>query len=321
MLDSRKWNFIGEAVMGTENIDSIGLMTEHRVVANGPLPAGKRAAHERELRNISFLSHDLNNNLNAITLQLKVLRQRLAEINGLSDELSMLDGAQNAILHTTEGMQRLLTHARLRRRNPQLHMRLVRLLEVANVVARQSALPAKLKGLDVAVDVPSNALVQSDFDLIVLVLQNLVGNSVKYSQRGSVTISARQEGPGCWTMFVSDQGDGIAPQKLERIFETFHCADAAGRGGLGLGLAIASEAARLLGAKLSARSTVGVGSSFGLTLNRHARVIAASSGELPGLEQVRRDKGVSESSKKGANYGTASKSRTWPDGGSLHAVP
>jgi signal transduction histidine kinase len=94
-----------------------------------------------------------------------------------------------------------------------------------------------------------------------------VGNAVKYSTRGIVRIGAkRRREDQHWVLSISDEGPGIAKEHLARIFDAFRRGDAHGQPGVGLGLAIASQAAKLLGAELTVESSVGVGSRFRLIL-------------------------------------------------------
>jgi len=141
-----------------------------------------------ELQYLSFLSHDLNNNLSALSLHMKLLRQRLDPFPQFAGELSVLDRAQQCIDHTTSGMSRLVTHARLQSGPDPLNSGPVRLRELAASVAAGYAAPARLKGLNLLVEIPPNTVVWSDIDLLVVVLQNLIGNSVKYSNRGTVRV-------------------------------------------------------------------------------------------------------------------------------------
>ena len=69
-----------------------------------------------------------------------------------------------------------------------------------------------------------------------------------------------------WVLSVSDEGPGIAPEQLQIIFKAFRRGEAHGQEGVGLGLAIASEAAKLLDAELTVKSEVGRGSVFRLSL-------------------------------------------------------
>jgi signal transduction histidine kinase len=116
-------------------------------------------------------------------------------------------------------------------------------------------------------------VLNSDRNLLALVLQNLVGNAVKYSDRGTVTVGATLAPAPHQTTYVlsvADEGPGIPADQAVHIFEAFRRGDGRGCPGAGLGLAIASEAARLLGAELSLMSAVGAGSTFRLVLRSPA---------------------------------------------------
>ena len=69
-----------------------------------------------------------------------------------------------------------------------------------------------------------------------------------------------------WTVSVADQGPGISPDHVYKIFEAFQRGEMHGQDGVGLGLAIASRAAKLLEAKLTVESAVGRGTAFRLQL-------------------------------------------------------
>jgi two-component system phosphate regulon sensor histidine kinase PhoR len=105
------------------------------------------------------------------------------------------------------------------------------------------------------------------------VLVNLIENALKYGHRGG-TITT-----GCYTMDdkriyveISDDGPGIAEEHLPRIFERFYRADRSRSrhiGGTGLGLAIVKHIVEAHGQTVTVRSTPGVGSSFGFTLEKN----------------------------------------------------
>jgi signal transduction histidine kinase/CheY-like chemotaxis protein len=103
------------------------------------------------------------------------------------------------------------------------------------------------------------------------VLGNLVSNAIKFTEAGTVTLSASPGSPGSpgsprgLRIEVRDQGIGIAPEKLASIFEPFTQADASVTrrfGGTGLGLAIAARLTRLMGGTLTVESAPGRGSTF-----------------------------------------------------------
>ena len=167
------------------------------------------------------------------------------------------------------GMGRLLQAERLRHQQAETKLGPVRLHALSGEVAGQFAQQAEQKGVTLAVEVPADAVVTSEGELIRLVLQNLVANAVKYSGRGTVRLRAEQQEDGRkggWALSVSDEGAGIAPEHLNHIFEAFRRGEMHGQQGVGLGLAIASRAAKLLNAELTVESKPGVGSTFRLAL-------------------------------------------------------
>ncbi len=107
-----------------------------------------------------------------------------------------------------------------------------------------------------------------DEDKLRQIVINLLSNAAKYTSRGRIELRARAAN-GSVELAVADTGIGIAPEKLEVIFEEFEQADSRSTreyGGTGLGLTIARRLARLMGGDIRVESAVGAGSTFTLTL-------------------------------------------------------
>ena len=226
-----------------------------------------RVAAEAELKYLSFLSHDLNNNLSTITLFLQLLRRRLETSPEFAGAVKTLDDTQHAVLSTIGGMGRLLQAERLRHAGVKPKVGPIRLHDMCTAVAEPFRHQAEQKGLALAVEVPAGAGVITDAELARLALQNLIANAVKYSARGTVRVAAEQQEDGRrggWVLLVSDEGPGIAPEHVHGIFRAFRRGEMHGQSGVGLGLAIASQAAKLLDAELTVESKLGVGSTFRL---------------------------------------------------------
>ncbi len=108
----------------------------------------------------------------------------------------------------------------------------------------------------------------SDREKLRQVVLNLLSNAAKFTESGEIKISAWRE-DGSVRLAVSDTGIGIAKEHLEYIFEEFRQADMSSTrkyGGTGLGLAIVKKFVTLLGGDISAKSEVGKGSTFTITL-------------------------------------------------------
>jgi adenylate cyclase len=117
-------------------------------------------------------------------------------------------------------------------------------------------------------DIP---LVNADENRLQQILYNLAGNAIKFTEQGTVTVSASllPIDPQLIVVKISDTGIGIPADKLHRIFESFEQADGSTSreyGGTGLGLAVTQQLVNLHGGKIWVESTVGVGSDFMFTL-------------------------------------------------------
>jgi signal transduction histidine kinase len=249
-----------------------------------------RAVAEQELKYLSFLSHDLNNNLNSVLLTLHLAAQQFESPADRSQVAATLRDASETIADTVGGMRQILEHARLKEGNAPGGQNVgpVDLPGLAAAVVRQFARDAAAKGLGLTADVPPGAAVDGNRELLALVLQNLLGNAIKYSTRGSVRITAEHRAAdppavprGRWVVSVSDQGPGIAPERRAMLFEAFRRGEVHGQPGVGLGLAIAAQAADLLGGELAVDSTVGVGSTFSVGVPDRADRATEAPGPLP----------------------------------------
>ncbi len=223
--------------------------------------AKMRDSVEIEHKHLAFLSHDLNNNLSSVTTWLTYLRQDL----GNEHAKGALAQAERSILQTVSAMRRLLEYERLRKLGEPPPFVPVELRSLARKVIAQFAQDAQQKGLGLAVEVAPGTIAMTDPQLVVLILQNLLGNALKYSTLGTVRIGCDSKGEDPKSgsvLWVADEGPGISTEHLEKIFVAFGRGEAFGKEGVGLGLAIASQAARLIDAKLTVKSKVGKGSMF-----------------------------------------------------------
>ncbi len=120
----------------------------------------------------------------------------------------------------------------------------------------------------IAADVPS--WVEGDISRVKQVLQNLLGNAIKFTDRGSVRLHVRRGAPGepSLRFEVEDTGPGIPEDQLKTVFDAFRQVDgshARRHGGTGLGLTISRDLARAMGGDVGCTSEVGRGSTFWFT--------------------------------------------------------
>ncbi|WP_422934848.1 sensor histidine kinase [Sinomonas sp. P47F7] len=143
------------------------------------------------------------------------------------------------------------------------------LAELVRQAAVSAAPDAESRGIAVRIEDDGELPVVGDKTGIVRILDNLVSNALKYSESGAL-VTLTTERDGWWAVCrVRDEGIGIPPEDLERIFTRFQRSSAALRSGIpgtGLGLALAHEVATQHGGRLECTSEVGVGSVFTLRL-------------------------------------------------------
>jgi signal transduction histidine kinase len=124
-------------------------------------------------------------------------------------------------------------------------------------------------GLEFVWDIaPTLPLLRTDPMKLKVVLKNLIGNAVKFTEHGSVTVSAQRH-DGTVEFRVSDTGIGIPPEAQTVIFEPFRQGDSSTtrrHGGVGLGLYIARRLLEMLGGKIEVHSEPGKGATFRVSL-------------------------------------------------------
>jgi two-component system phosphate regulon sensor histidine kinase PhoR len=166
----------------------------------------------------------------------------------------------------------LLELARLESGDPGLHRAEFDLKECITAVTGRYERQLADKGLHLELELPPHPVtVHADRDRVTQVLINLLDNAIHYSPEGRSIRIMLAETPEALTVGVADQGPGIPPHELTRIFERFYRLDRARTreaGGTGLGLSIVRNIVEAHGGKAWAESEIGRGSTFWFTLPR-----------------------------------------------------
>lgn len=134
-------------------------------------------------------------------------------------------------------------------------------------------------------DVPEN--ISGDEKRVEQVLTNLLSNAFKFTKEGSVVVNiSADQAEQTWSLAVTDSGIGIPPHAINVIFEEFRQLDGSytrAYKGSGLGLAITRNLVRMMGGKISVKSTLDVGSTFTVVLPMSVKVEAAAPVLVPAL--------------------------------------
>jgi two-component system, OmpR family, phosphate regulon sensor histidine kinase PhoR len=213
------------------------------------------------------------------------LRTPLSLIKGYVETL--LDGARDNPEVATKFLQTidrnaerlklliedLLTISELESGRVKLGLQALPLSPVIAKVFEDFKARAAAKSMNLINQVPDLA-VRADADRLEQVLGNLVDNAIKYGHaKGTVTVGGSARDGGLVEVFVQDDGPGIPPEALERVFERFYRVDKARsreQGGTGLGLAIVKHIIQSHGGRVWATSELGRGTTFYFTLAQAA---------------------------------------------------
>lgn len=221
-------------------------------------------ANAARARFVAAASHDLLQPLSAAKLFLA----------SISDEAmpptaqSTLEKAQNALKSVEEILGALLDISKLESGPTAVDVGPVRLDQILAQLRDEFAPLAAGKGLRLNI-LPCRVTVQSDATYLRRILQNLIGNAIRYTAKGRVLVGTRHL-PDAVRIEVLDTGPGIPEAERTNIFREFHRlnARASASEGMGLGLAIVERACALLGHDLTLTSRPGHGARFAVTVPR-----------------------------------------------------
>jgi PAS domain S-box-containing protein len=228
-----------------------------------------QAASEAKAQFLANMSHEIRTPMNGVLGVLHVLKRELPA--GENAELLGEALAAGQMLSTL--LDDVIDISRIEAGRLELNQEAVDPAELARSVVRLLAGPASEKGLRLDIDIAQNlGWIQTDATRVRQALFNLIGNAVKFTVKGSVTVRVRRLGAADAQRLVFDvvdTGVGVPLAAQARLFERFQQGDASTTrrfGGSGLGLAISRNLARMLGGDITLRSKPGEGSTFSLTI-------------------------------------------------------
>jgi signal transduction histidine kinase/ActR/RegA family two-component response regulator len=236
------------------------------------LEARRREAEEASLRKTRFLaavSHDIRTPVNAITLMAELLTRAVADPHRTEDLAELAADLKANARGLVELVSDVLDIARFDSGRLELEISEFPLLPLLQGEMRRLSPVAEAKGLRLHIEpLQSDVRLRTDRVKLTRVLNNLIGNAIKFTEEGEVRISPEPVNGGLH-IHVSDTGVGIPAEHLPRIFDEFFQLKNPARDrskGTGLGLAICRRLVEALGAELAVDSMLGAGSTFTLTL-------------------------------------------------------
>jgi len=222
----------------------------------------------RREEHLAFVAHDLRTPLSAVAVATRVLEQNLPGGGGAL-ATRMVDTLKRNVRYLDELVASILKENIDFASDPGMRpeRRAFELWPLVEGLLHELHSVATTAGIHLVNDVPDELAVFADAALLKRVFENLIANGLAHSQRGQITVGAREhaESVECWVM---DDGQGIEEGLLARIFEK---GTTTRPDGAGLGLAIVKSFVEAHGGTISVESARGAGSIFRFTLPRPER--------------------------------------------------
>lgn len=275
---------VGTAIAHTSLFNELQKANQKAVRKQEALEEARQQAEEASRLKSEFLantSHELRTPLNGIMGFLKLVLDGMADNQTEQDEF--LREAFQLSEHLLEVLNDVLNLAKIEAGKMQIESSAVTLNELLEDVERQQGPLARQKDLTCEVQMPATldpVIVYGNFKCLKQVLINLVGNAIKFTHEGGVTITTEilrrkvkfhdREFPGVAMVKVADTGIGVSLDKQDRLFQSFSQIDGSltrRYGGTGLGLAISQRFIEEMGGEINFYSLgEGLGSTVTFTI-------------------------------------------------------
>ncbi|MBE6952175.1 MAG: HAMP domain-containing histidine kinase [Ruminococcaceae bacterium] len=221
------------------------------------------ATDERRRRFVSDASHELKTPLATV----KLLSDSIIQTPNMDREeiVEFLTDISNEIDRLTRISSGMLSLAKLDDTSRAVQKEALDLAAVAETVCRMLAPLAKASGCQIRHELTPKIFFAANYDSIYQIFYNLIENSIKYGSKGKEVRVFLFERDHSAHFIVDDDGDGIPPEDLKRIFDRFYRVDKArarATGGTGLGLSIVASSVKACGGTVEAQNRQGGGARF-----------------------------------------------------------
>ena len=274
-LDARSGIEYGREEIGrlAQALDEMAETLQRKETARSLAERELRAADQRKDEFLAMLAHELRNPLAPISTGAHLLKLLHSDNAQITQTCAII---ARQVEHMTSLVDDLLDVSRVTRGLVSLSTQVLDLRNVVDDAAEQIRPLITARRHKVVLDLPNTpANVKGDHKRLVQVVANLLGNATKYTPEGGhITLQLKEVGQD-FVLDVADDGIGMEPGLVARVFDLFTQAERTpdrSQGGLGLGLALAKSLVELHGGSVAAHSPgQGKGSTFTVRLPRHGQ--------------------------------------------------
>lgn len=247
-------------------------ITEFKTLERELTTAREKAEQANQAKSdfLASMSHEIRTPLNAVLGLIGLVRKGNLE-EQQREQLRIAEDSGRALLHIVND---ILDFSKIQAKRLEIEDIAVNVHELIGDVAKTLSIKAEEKGLELILDLTElpQPVMRSDPVRLRQILNNLISNAIKFTDRGMVLVRASllvEGGQQYLCCQVADTGIGIEKDNVDRLFDSFTQANASTTreyGGTGLGLAICKQLTELMGGSIEVKSKVGEGSTFQFTV-------------------------------------------------------
>ena len=289
----RQWSE-AEIELVRELAEQVGTAIAHATLYKELEKARKQAEAASTLKSefLASTTHELRTPLNGIICSLMLIID--GTVDSPEEQIEFIDDAHRSALHLLNIINDILDIAKIEAGKMELELGQVRLNELMNAVEKFTRNQAQQRNLSLNIELPDSrdeVILFGNYQRLLQVMLNLIGNAIKFTHEGGVTVSAEvlkkkvmfkdQERPGLVKVRVADTGIGVSLDKQDKLFQTFSQVDGEltrRYGGTGLGLAISQKLVEMMGGVVNFYSMgEGLGSTVTFTVPLYQEPLMISS--------------------------------------------
>ena len=284
--DQERWFMMHVSALAWKRGGAVVLHTD--ITEQKLAKAVAESANRTKGRFLANMSHEIRTPMNGLIGMIQLLQHS----NLTPEQHEFAESAKNSGIELVHLLNDILDLSKIEADKIELETAEFDLESLISKTVKLLSLSAHGKGvkLESSIDAQVPTALKGDSARLRQIFNNLIGNAIKFTHTGSVTLQIRKDAEdeqNCTLRFlVRDSGIGIASDKMEHIFDAFTQADASTTrkyGGTGLGLTICKRLAELMGGSIGAESVEDQGSTFWFTvvLEKQAQVTLPRSTPIP----------------------------------------